>query len=224
MTSCSSEMPVRVLRIMIVDDHPALCEGLSHRIESQTDMTVCGQAADVAGALRQIDDLEPDLVIVDIGLKGSSGLDLIKTLKTTRPGVLSLVHSMYEESLYAERCLAIGARGYVNKEAHPDDVIQAIREILAGRIYLSAALQSQILNRPASVGAPRTAVVESLSERQLEIFRLIGQGKSAAQIASLLVISVNTVDSHRENIKRKLNVSSAPELVRLAVLWMANEG
>lgn len=210
-------------RIVIVDDHPALCEGLGHRISAQPGLTVCGHAADVDEALKIIRDVNPDVVIVDIALKNSDGLELIKAIRTRHNHVRALVHSMYEESLYADRCLHAGAMGYVNKEADPGDVIKAIREILAGRVYLSPAMTSTVLGRTVSGVEPQSDPIESLTDRQLEIFRLIGEGCSARKIATRLHISVHTVETHRENIKRKLNVNTIAELTRHAVLWVSEQ-
>lgn len=213
----------RTARVVIVDDHPALCEGLGHRISAQGDLEVCGHAADVDEALAKIRQVQPDVVIVDIALKNSDGLELIKTLKSRHKQVRALVHSMYEESLYADRCLHAGAMGYVNKEADPDEVIKAIREILAGRVYLSPTMTSTILGRTVSGVEPQSDPIDTLTDRQLEIFRLIGEGLTAHQIADRLHISVHTVETHRENIKRKLNIDTASELTRRAVLWKTEQ-
>jgi len=210
-------------RIVIVDDHPALCEGLGHRISAQPGLTVCGYAADVDEAFKIIPDVNPDVVIVDIALKNSDGLELIKALKIRHKQVRALVHSMYEESIYADRCLHAGAMGYVNKEANPAEVIKAIREILAGRVYLSPAMTSTILGRTVSGVEPQSDPIETLTDRQLEIFRLVGEGLSAHQIADRLHISVHTVETHRGNIKRKLNIDTVSELTRRAVLWLSEQ-
>ena len=170
-----------------------------------------------------IGEMNPDVVIVDIALKNSDGLELIKSLKTRHARVRALVHSMYEESLYADRCLRAGAMGYVNKETAPDEVIKAIREILAGRVYLSPTMTSTVLGRTVSSAAPQADPMDTLTDRQLEVFRLLGDGLSAHQIASRLHISVHTVETHRENIKRKLQVNTVSELTRLAVLWQAEQ-
>ncbi|MEX0643559.1 MAG: response regulator transcription factor [Pirellulales bacterium] len=209
----------KTARIMIVDDHPVLREGLAYRISSQPDMTVCAQAADVGEALKKICELNPDMVIVDIALKTSDGLELIKALKARHGHVRALVYSMYEEVLYADRCLRAGARGYLNKEANPNDVIDAIREILAGRVYLSPTMTSRVVGRAVSGATPEADPIDSLTDRQLEVFRLIGQGLTAHEVADRLHISIHTVETHRENIKRKLNVTTASELARHAVLW-----
>ena len=209
----------RPARIMIVDDHPALCEGLEHRISAQADLAVCGQAGGVQEALRKTPGLNPDVVIVDIALKDGDGLELIKAYKSRGLRVRTLVHSMYEESLYANRCLQAGAMGYVNKEANPHDMIHAIREILDGRVYLSAAMTSKLLGRAFKTSQAQVDPVDTLTDRQLEVFRLIGDGLNATQIAERLHLSVHTIETHRENIKRKLDVTSLAELNRRAVLW-----
>lgn len=212
----------KTARVLIVDDHPALCEGLGHRISAQPDLSVCGQAADVDEALAKIRQVQPDVVIVDIALKTGDGLELIKAIKTHHKRIRAMVHSMYEESLYADRCLHAGAMGYVNKEADPDEVIKALREILAGRVYLSPAMTRTILGRTVSGLEPQSDPIDTLTDRQLEVFRLIGSGQSAQQIAKRLHISVHTVETHRENIKRKLGVDTVSELTRRAVLWAAD--
>ena len=213
-----NDLPNRKIRVLIVDDHPTVREGLVHRISSQPDMEVCGEAADVREAAAKIPELGPDVAIVDIALRGSDGLDLVKLLKAKHPEVRAVVHSMYEEQVYAERCLRAGAMGYVSKESNPSEVVAAIRAVLQGRVHVSEAITHRILGR--SAGAHQQLdPVDSLTDRQLEIFRLFGQGKTAAQIAKTLHLSVHTVESHRENIKRKLKVDNVSELTRLAVLW-----
>jgi DNA-binding NarL/FixJ family response regulator len=210
-------------RVLIVDDHPALCEGLEHRISAQPDFSVCGQAPDVDEALVKIRELQPEVVIVDIALKGSDGLELIKAIHTHHKEIKTLVHSMYEESIYADRCLHAGAMGYVNKGAHPDEVINALREVLAGRVYLSPSMTRIILGRTVSGTDPSCDPIESLTDRQLEIFRLIGEGLTARKIANRLHISVHTVETHRENIKCKLDAATSNELTRRAILWVSEQ-
>ena len=205
---------------MIVDDHPALCEGLGHRIGSQPDMSVCGQAADVDEALAKLAEIEPGVVIVDIALRDSDGLELLKAIKLRYSKIRLLVHSMYEESLYADRCLRAGAMGYVNKEANPQEVITAIREIVKGRVYLSPSMKHHLSDQDGT-GNLQHDDVGSLTDRQLEIFRLIGQGMSTSQIAHRLHISVHTVETHRENIKHKLSCECSRELNRRAILWVS---
>jgi DNA-binding NarL/FixJ family response regulator len=209
----------QLVRVMIVDDHPTLREGLGSCIESQADMTVCGEAADVDEALRKVAECPPDVAIVDIALKHSDGLELVKSLRVRHKNIRILVHSMYEESVYADRCLHAGALGYVTKEAEPDEVVRAIRTVHRGKVYLSTAMTSSVLGRAFRGEAETLDPIETLTDRQLEVFRLTGQGLTASQIAKRLHISVHTVETHRENIKRKLDVTSASELTRLAVLW-----
>lgn len=211
------------IRVLIVDDHPALREGLGHRIDAQHDMEVCGQAADVNEALRNVSSTSPDVVVVDLALKNSDGLDLINLIQQRHRRVRTLVHSMYQESRYASRCLQSGARGYVNKEAHPDEVITAIREVGANRIYLSPDMADAMLDRVVGGDTLPDDPVEMLTNRQLAVFRLIGEGCSAVEIADRLHISVHTVESHRENIKKRLSVGGISELNRRAVLWVAQD-
>lgn len=216
MTVRSQGNPIRVL---IVDDHPTVREGLRYRIELQPDMTVCGEASEVKEALRKVQECRPDVVIADIVLKNSDGVDLMKNLRSQDLDVAVLAHSMYDESVYADRCLRAGAMGYVNKEADPKDVITALREIAAGRVYLSPTMANRVLSRTVSSKDSQADPLDSLTDRQLEVFRLIGEGKTAAQIAKILHISVHTVETHRDNIKQKLNISNVTELTRIAVLW-----
>jgi DNA-binding NarL/FixJ family response regulator len=210
-------------RILVVDDHPTVREGLSHRIGAQPNMSVCGSAADVNEALQVIPHVMPDLAIIDISLKSSDGLELVKAIATRHPQVRTLVHSMYDETIYADRCLSAGARGYVNKESDPDEVIKAIREIMAGRVYLSRAMTDRILGRacrPSQHEGLTNDVVSSLTDRQLEVFRLIGDGLGVREISERLHISIHTVETHRENMKRKLNIDKLSDLNRRAVLWV----
>lgn len=213
-----------IARVLIVDDHPAICEGLGHRISAQPDLSVCGQAADVDEALAMIRQTRPDVVIVDVRLKTGDGLELIKAIQANFRGVRALAHSMYEESLYADRCLHAGAMGYVNKGAHPDEVIKAIREILAGHVYLSPTMTNAILRRTVNRTDATSDPVETLTDRQMEIFRLVGEGLSTRNIANRLHISVHTVETHRENIKRKLELQTVGELTHRAVLWIGSQG
>ncbi|MBI1249562.1 response regulator [bacterium] len=211
-----------LIKVFIVDDHPAICEGLGYRISAQSDMAVCGNAAAVEDALQQILRLQPDVVIVDIALKHSSGIDLIKAIRETWPEIRPLVLSMYEESLYADRCLRAGAFGYVNKEADADEVVRAIRHVSRGQAFLSAAMTSEILSRAEDDLPHEKDPMERLTNRQMEVFRLIGSGLSLQQIAERLHISIHTVETHREHIKHKLKAKSLSELTCRAVLWTSN--
>ena len=210
------------IRVIVVDDHPTVREGLAHRIGSQPDMDVCGEAADVDEAMQEIARCKPDIAIVDIALKESDGLELIKAIRDRHGKVKSLVHSMYDENIYADRCLHAGAMGYVNKEADPREVIEAIRKVASGQVHVSPEMAGTILSRNVGGNDQRIDPIEKLTDRQLEVLRMIGNGKSTAEIARCLYISRHTVESHRENIKRKLNIGSISELTRFAVLWASN--
>ena len=207
--------------ILIVDDHPMLRRGLATLIESESDLVVCGEVASCAAALDAIREQSPDLVMVDLSLEGSDGLDLIKQMKARHPEIPALVLSMYDEALYAERALRAGARGYVTKQQLDDTVLVAIRRLLGGEMYLSSKLERQLAAK--CLGA-RTVIAESplqaLSDRELQVFRLIGQGRSTRQIAATLHLSVKTVESHREHIKQKLQLESATELSHRAIQWV----
>lgn len=219
MESTGVALGIKVHRIMIVDDHPTVREGLSHRINAQPDMMVCGTAADVQDALREVNNCNPNLIIIDISLKTGDGIDLVKAIAARYPKIRLLVHSMYDEGFYADRCLRAGAQGYVNKESDPNDVVRAIREILVGKIYLSEAMTAQVLGQTFRGQDSVSDAVTLLTDRQLEIFRLIGEGEGVREIAQRLKISVHTVETHRENIKRKLQIDKLIDLYRRAVLW-----
>jgi len=207
-----------VHRIMIVDDHPMMRNGLAQLIDQEPDLKVCGQFEDSARAFEAIAALQPDLAIVDLSLKGSSGLDLVKNIKFAYPRVLVLVLSMHDEALYAERVLHAGASGYVMKQEATDRVLSAIRTVLTGGIHLSEAMSSKFMHRLAT-GKSDTggSAMERLSDRELEVFGLIGEGRGTRQIAEKLRLSVKTVESHRAHLKEKLNLKSATELVHLAI-------
>jgi len=207
--------------ILIVDDHPIVREGLSARIARQADLMVCGEAEDVLDAVEKVKALKPDLMVIDLSLKSGQGLDLIKKVKARFPMTKMLVSSMYDESLYAERCLRAGAMGYINKQEMSDKIIDAIRQVLAGKMYLSAHMTERLVQR--AVGAPHElpqSPIETLSDRELEIFKLIGNGMTTRHIAGALHLSVKTVETHRENIKAKLNLPNSAELSRAAVQWV----
>jgi DNA-binding NarL/FixJ family response regulator len=214
--------------ILIVDDHPMVREGLAGRIACEPSMEVCGQAADMDEALEQVKQLRPDLVIVDISLKASHGVDLVKRLKSSgpagsRPKVL--VHTMYTESLYANRALQAGADGYITKQEAPEQVLVAIRQILDGKVYLSPEMSQRVLSRAVGRTSDEAApLVDKLSDRELEVFRLIGEGLTTGKIANHLHLSTHTIDTHRENIKRKLDLKNAAELNRTAVQWVLENG
>jgi DNA-binding NarL/FixJ family response regulator len=212
-------------RILIVDDHPVVRNGLRMLIDDEPDLIVCGEAGDADEAIRVLDAKKPDLVIVDLSLKGSSGLELIKRIKSRTVTSKMLVSSMFDESLYAERVLNAGALGYVSKQEAMEKVVEAIRCVLSGRVYLSAAMSDRMLHRLArDQKAPERSPVETLSDRELEVFELIGRGRTTAEIANQLHLSVKTVETHREKVKAKLGLKSAAELYQYAVRWVVEQG
>lgn len=211
-------------KIFIVDDHPVFRKGLSQLINEEPDMTVCGEAEDVNEAKRSIRSCLPDMVIVDITLKDKSGLELIRFLNDRFKTLPILVVSMHEEALYGERALKAGARGYIMKAEMTSNVIQAIRHVLDGKIYASHALISTLLNINGKKGRAVNNPVELLSDRELEVFQLIGKGYGRKEIADILGVSAKTVGSYREFIKRKLNVKNSPELMKRAIEWARTTG
>ena len=212
-------------RILIVDDHPLLREGLAARITSQPDWVVCGEAASVDEALAQIKQTHPDLAIVDIQLSGSHGLELIKQLHDDFPEIRTLVVSAYDESLYGERALRAGAHGYINKRELQDNIVIALQTVLAGQRYMSAALTRQLVSQAISgKGASHSDPVQTLSDRELEVFQLIGRGETTGAIARQLHLSTNTIDTHREKLRRKLGVKTGAELMQRAVQWVLENG
>lgn len=215
----------KTLQILIVDDHPIVREGLAARIARQPDMAVCGEAEDVPDALEIVKATNPDLAIIDLSLKSGQGLDLIKKIKARGHDTKMLVSSMYDESLYAERALRAGALGYINKQEVSEKIISAIRQVMEGKIYLSKPMTERLLQR--AIGSTPTLVqspMETLSNRELEIFKMIGKGMTTRQIAGDLHLSVKTVETHRENIKGKLNLPNSAELSREAVHWVIENG
>lgn len=207
-------------RVFIVDDHPMMRQGLAQLIHDEPDFEVCGEAEDGPAALQEIDRLRPNLAIVDISLKSASGLDLIKDLQARTPTLPVLVISMHDESLYAERVLKAGGRGYVMKQEGGKKIMEAIRHVMAGKTYVSPSMASQILDSFAGRQKPTTSPVETLTDREFQVFQLIGQGRATKEIADQLHVSVKTVEVHRVNIKQKLNIATAPELIRFAVRWV----
>ncbi len=211
--------PSKKKSVFLVDDHPAMRQGLKELIDQETDLSVCGQAADIPSAIEGIQKAKPDIAIVDLTLKEASGLELVKDLKVRQADLPVLVLSMHAEGLYAERALKAGARGYIMKEATTENIIKAIRQVLAGEIYLSSDASSKMLKKMAGVGPASAGSVESLSDRELEVFRLIGEGLRTRDIAERLHLSVKTVESYREHIKQKLHLDNAAKLTRAAVEW-----
>jgi len=207
-------------RILIVDDHPMMRQGLAQLIGEEADLTICGEAEKASQALGSVGKLKPDLVLADISLPDKNGLELIKDMQAIQPGLSVLVISMHDESLYAERVLRAGGRGYIMKQEGGKKLMAAIRQVLGGQIYVSEKISARILEgfsgrRTSTDGSP----VDKLSDRELEVLELIGGGKGTREIAAQLHLSVKTVEVHRAHIKEKLDLKTAPELVRFAVRW-----
>jgi len=208
-------------RVFLVEDHPVTLQGLALLLNQEADLTVCGQAATVGKALSAIEAAKPDLVVVDIALPGRDGIELIKELTSFHPELPTLVLSTLDEGIYAERSLRAGARGYVMKEEAVDLLLLAVRQVLAGDVYLSEAMRSHLFQKSLNQATPATVLgVEQLTDRELEVFRLIGQGVGTRQIAKDLGVSSSTVETHRTNMKRKLGAPRAPDLMRQAVAWL----
>lgn len=209
------------IRVLIVDDHPLVRRGIGDLINRQEDMEVVGEADSISGALQMLGQVSPDLLTVDLSLKDGSGLELLKDVKARNPSLKMLVSSMQDETLYAERCIKAGAKGYINKEEATDKVIDAIRVVMSGNIYLSPELSSRMLQRMAGGGPEQLKTpMETLTDRELEVFELIGRGLSTKEVAHKLHLSHKTIETHRENIKSKLSLKNASELNRHAVQWV----
>jgi len=212
-------------RIMIVDDHPIVRQGLSELINQEKDLLVCGEAEDACHTMQVIAKTNPDLVIVDVSLKDRNGVELIKDIKAKYPNLLILTLSMHDESLYAERAMRAGAGGYIMKEEATKNVVTAVRTVLDGNVYLSSSMAAKMVRKLISgESGTDNFVVDCLSDRELEIFRLIGDGDGTGRIAEKLHLSVKTVETHREHIKQKLGLSDAIELRKCAIRWTSGRG
>jgi len=210
-------------RIFIVDDHPIVREGLITIINHDKDLAVCGEADEPQEALKAISELRPDVVIVDITLKNSDGIELTKSIKARYPKLPVIVLSIHDESVYAERALRAGAQAYLMKEVVSDNIVTAIRTVLSGEVYVSNTMGKKMLRKLAAGKADTISVpMDSLSDRELEIFRLIGQGYKPSKIAKSMHISVKTVETYRARIKEKLNLADADELLRYAIRWVSS--
>jgi len=212
------------IKILLVDDHPLVREGLVNLISQQPDLEICGEAANEPHALELIGTVQPDVAIVDITLENGSGIELIKSIKAIHPAVKSLVLSMHDESLYAERALRAGARGYIMKREAAKKIIEGIRTVLAGQLYVSekiAAMMAEkfVEGRTAASASP----IEQLSNRELEVFQLLGLGHSTRQIADHLHVGFKTVQAYNARIKEKLKLVNATELLREAMRWQENQ-
>ena len=219
-----SELAPAKHRLLIVDDHPLFREGLRQIIERDPELTVCGEASSAAEALEAIPQIKPDLVLVDISLGGTSGIDLLKAIRTEYEELPVLVVSMHEESLYAERALRAGAMGYVMKHEPGKTVKAAIHKLLGGEMYLSEKMSSAVISKFMRGQGDRPASpIELLSDRELEVFRMLGQGKGTRQIAQDLDITIATVNSFRNRIKEKLHLKTATEVMLHAIQWSREE-
>ena len=220
-----SAMPPR-RKVLIVDDHAVLREGLVAQINREPDLVVCGEAETARLAVAAVEKLDPDLVLADITLPGRNGLELIRDLHSLRPALPVLVLSMHDATLYAERVLCAGGRGYVSKQQSGGQLIHAIRHVLGGQIYLSEEVSTRLLGTlSGKAKRPKTlSPVELLTDRELEVFNLIGQARETKEISRRLGMSAKTVEAHRASIKRKLKLKTGPELTRHAVLWIEAVG
>ncbi|HOF69704.1 MAG TPA: response regulator transcription factor [Verrucomicrobiota bacterium] len=218
--SSTARPAARRARILLVDDHPLVRERLAEIINQEPDLMVCGEAQDRAGALAAMAAHRPELAIIDLALKDSDGLELIKDIRLHWPNVLMLVVSMYEESLYAERVIRAGARGYVTKQEATRDILSAIRRVLSGRVYLNENVSARIIDRLADRSVPGAATpAEMLADRELQMFELLGRGLAVKEIARRLRIATKTVDTYRRRIREKLNLQTSSQLLQHAISW-----
>jgi DNA-binding NarL/FixJ family response regulator len=218
-TETSASTPKKS-RVLVVDDHAIVREGIAQLINHETDLVVCGEADNAHKALEAIPIVKPDIAIVDISLTTMNGIELIKNLRVQYPKLPILVLSMHDESLYAERALRAGARGYIMKQEGTANVRIAIRQVLKGEIYVSEKISAKMLSQLAGGNAEGGSPFDRMSDRELEVFQLIGQGFGTRQIAEKLHLSVKTIESYREHIKEKMNFKSGTELVQQAVQWV----
>ncbi len=210
-------------KVLIVDDHPIVRHGLGELISRQSDLQVCGEASGIAEAMQQIEANRPDVAVIDISLDGESGIDLIEQIRAVYPDVKTLVSSIHDERTYAGRALRAGALGYINKRESIRNVIGAVRQVLRGEIYLSPEMAKRLLHR-AAIGEPLDHdPTETLSNRELEVFEMIGQGMNTQQIARRLTLSPRTIETHRKKIKTKLNLQNSAQLSRAAFQWVQED-
>lgn len=205
-------------RVFLVDDHPIVREGLAQLIDAQEDLCVSGQAENVRDAMQAMSEDVPDAAVVDISLKDESGIDLVRTLRQRVGDLPILVLSIHDENLFAERALKAGARGYIMKQEASETVLEGLRRILAGHVFLSPVMAGKLLKKVSGDVEP-VSPLELLSDREMQIFQMIGMGRETREIADVLHISVKTIESHYSNIKRKLGVASMRDLMRHAMVW-----
>jgi DNA-binding NarL/FixJ family response regulator len=216
--------PAAKRRVLLVDDHPMMREGFIALLSREHDLCVCGEAETAEAALAAASKLRPALVLADITLPGRNGIELIKDLHAVHPAMPILVISMHDESLWAERALRAGASGYIMKREPGRSIIEAIRRVLAGGIYVSEKMAARILQNATGRPAPAISQVETLTDREFEVFQLLGSGKDSAEIAGVLRLSAKTVDVHRANIRAKLGLRSSTEMISFAARWAEAQG
>ncbi|MBN2327354.1 MAG: response regulator transcription factor [Candidatus Omnitrophica bacterium] len=211
-------------KVLLVDDHPIVRHGMKQLIDQEDDLCVCSEADDANSAITEIQTHKPDIIIIDIHLGGTNGIDLIKNIRATMNKVPILVISLHEETLYAERALKAGANGYIMKRELTEKIMLALRKVLNNEMYVSDSILSKILHRVSDVGqSPIASDMEVLSDRELDVFRLIGQGYTTRQIADQLHLSVKTIETYRSRVKEKLNLHNTNELLMKAFEWVHNE-
>lgn len=224
-TPAPAAEPSSKSRVFLVDDHPITRQGLVALVNREHNLTVCGEADSAPVAIEMIQKLAPDIALVDVTLKTTSGIELMKHLKALRPEMPVLMMSMHDESLFAERALRAGAKGYIMKLEPSATILAAIRRVLSGELYLSEKMKEKMLHRLVKTGGTEVVyAIDTLSDREMEVFQLIGNGYGTRQIATRLNLSVKTIDSYREHLKLKLRLDGGTELVRHAIQWVKSEG
>jgi DNA-binding NarL/FixJ family response regulator len=212
-------------KVLIVDDHPVVRYGLLQMLSNEPDFEVCGEAASAQEALALVDQRRPDVAVVDISLRGTNGIELVKQIHAMHPEARILVSSMHDEKLFAERALRAGANGYINKQVAITEMVGAIRRVLSGKVYLSAPMTERMVERAARFDSEASrSVIQRLSDRELEVFSLLGDGLSTREVAQRLNLSVKTIETHRAQIKRKLGLRNSTELIQRAVEWTLRQG
>ena len=209
------------IRVVIIDDHPLVRDGLRSRIDREADMSTCGEAEDVISALRQIEQQRPDVAIVDLSLKTGNGLDLISRLVAAGSSVRVIVSSMHDEHIYGERVVKAGALGYVNKQEASTKIVDAIRQVMNGRLFVSDELNSRLMQRVINGQESEADPVRLLTDRELQVFESIGEGRTVKETADAMSLSPKTIETYRDRIRSKLNVDSATRLTHYAVRWVA---
>ena len=218
-------MADRLTRVVIVDDHAVIRDGLAMLVNDQIGWEVCGEASDIVDALKVIEESKPNIAIIDVSLKTGNGIELVKEVSSRFPDVISLVWSMFDESLFAERAIRAGASGYINKKYVREDMIPAMKTVLAGNVYLSPEYSLKVLSRLKTANSVETKLPSDvLSDRELEAFALVGQGCNTTEIATRMDLTVSTVETYKSRIKEKLQLDNASQLIREATLWMLENG